>query len=196
MPYSHKTDYTQSINKRAVQASIYEKLKWKKLTKVVGLGGPNITDYLLLLRSYKVKSAEIYEYDISKLTLQLDHYMPIIDSEIKYSDVYHAAANQPNTFYDLDFCCSINNARIHIPKFTKNVCFTLSIRPIGLDKTIKEFAKLVDNTLHPELKLVYSHYDKYSKYKSYVLKTVTKEYQCYIYKDTVPMISITDQTNF
>lgn len=193
MPYSQKTDYTQSINKRAVQASIYQKVKWNKLHKVVGLGGPNITDYLLLLRSHKVKRAQIYEYDLAQLSIQIDHYMPVIDSEIRYADVYHADPNQSDTFYDLDFCCSINNARIHVQKFKHNVCYTLSIRPIGLEKTIKEFAKLVDNTKDPEFELKHSHCDSSTKYKCYVLNTNTKQYECYIYKDTVPMISITDQ---
>lgn len=184
--YSKKTSYLHSINKRIVQKEIFSNLKKRKLYKVIGLGGPNITDYLSLLHDFKVVQAEIYEYDISKIALQLQNYKPIIESEVIYGDVLYAEPNKSNTFYDLDFCCSIKNAAKHIKKFTNNVCYTLSIRPVGLEKTIKQFSKLVDSTKNPVFTLIKSN----SEYKFYSLKTDTKKYDCYVYRDTTPMLTI------
>lgn len=184
--YSKKTSYLHSTNKRIVQNIIFSKLEKKKLSKIVGLAGPNITNYLSILNDFKVKQAEIYEYDISKIALQLQNYKPIIDNEVIYSDVLYATPNKSNTFYDLDFCCSIKNATKHIQKFTNNVCYTLSIRPVGLEKTIKEFSKLVDSTKNPVFTLIKSN----DEYKSYNLITNTKKYKCYIYRDTSPMLTI------
>lgn len=176
----------QSTNKRIVQKEIFSNLKKRKLSKVIGLGGPNITNYLLLLNSFNVEQAEIYEYDISKLALQLKNYKPVIKSEVLFGDVFYAQPNQSDTFYDLDFCCSIKNARTHVQKFTKNVCYTLSLRPIGFEQTIKEFAKLIDGTKKPLLTFIESN----DGFKSYRLKTDSKKFMCYVYKDTTPMLTI------
>lgn len=184
--YSKKTSYLQSTNKRIVQKEIFSKLKKKKLNKVIGLGGPNLTNYLALLHNYDVEQAEIYEYDISKLALQLKSYKPVINSEILFSDVINAVPDKSNTFYDLDFCCSIINAAPHIKKFKNNVCYTLSIRPVGLEKTIKHFSKLVDDTKKPILTLI----KEKEEYKSYCLKTDSKKYLCYLYRDSTPMLTI------
>lgn len=183
---SRKTSYLLSINKRIVQREIFSRLEKKKLNKVIGLGGPDLTNYLLLLNKYNVKHAEIYEYDISNLTLQLNTYKPIIDNQVLYGDVLYATPDKSDTFYDLDFCCSIINARNHIKKFKNNVCYTLSIRPVGLEKTIKEFSKLIDGTRKPTLTLIKQE----KEYKSYSLKTDSKKYLCYIYRDSVPMLTI------
>lgn len=188
--YAQKSDYSQSINKRAVQHAIFKSLKVKHLTNLVGLAGPNITEYLILLKSHGIKQAEIYEYDISKLAIQLENYQPVIKSQIKFSDVLHAEPNKQDTLYDLDFCCSINGARMHISKFTDNVVYTLSIRPIGLDETVKQFSKLTDGTLNPEFELVKAVHSPQGKYKCYNLELKTKKYTCYVYKDTVPMLTI------
>lgn len=184
--YSKKTSYLESTNKRIVQKEIFSKLEKKKLSKVIGLGGPNITNYLLLLNSYKVEQAEIYEYDISKLALQLRNYKPVIDSNVTFGDVLYAESDKNNTFYDLDFCCSIDSASEHIKKFKKNVCYTLSIRPVGFEETIKKFARLIDGTKQPVIKLI----EKKEGYKHYSLKTNTKKFKCYVYRDTVSMVTI------
>lgn len=195
MQYSRKNDYSLSFNKKAVQHTIFNQYKSQRFKKLVGLAGPNINDYFSFLKSKGIKQAEVYEYDISKLAIQLSKYQPVIKSEIKYQDIYHADPDRKDTVYDLDFCCSIRNAAKHVKKFTCNVVVTLSIRPIGLKKTIKKFAKLVDGTLNPEFYLVEVVSAKTGSFKIYRLNTDTRKYQCYIYKDSMPMLTIQSITS-
>lgn len=188
--YTHKNDYSLSFNKRAVQSLVFRSFKDQKIKKLVGLGGPNIRNYLLFLKSQGIRHAEIYEHDISKMAIQLTNYRPVIESQIRYQDIFHAEANRPDTLYDLDFCCTIRSAANHVHKFTNNVIITLSIRPVGLNKTIKEFAKLVDRTSNPEFYLVDTITNKFGKFKLYKLTTSKHSYNCYVYKDTTPMLTI------
>lgn len=188
--YSPKDDYSLSFNKRAVQSLVFKSYKERKIKKLIGLGGPNIRQYLLFLKSQGIKHAEIYEYDISKMAIQLSKYQPVIESQIKYQDILNAEPNRPDTLYDLDFCCSIKSAANHVYKFTDNVIITLSIRPIGLNKTISEFAKLVDRTTNPEFEWIETITNKLGKFKLYKLTTKKHKYDCYVYKDSTPMLTI------
>jgi hypothetical protein len=190
MASATKTDYSLSVNKRAVQNAIFDSLT-HKYKKVIGLAGPNITDYLQMMKNRGFKSAEIYENDISQLAIQIDHFKPIIKAQINYGDIIQAKPNEPNTLYDLDFCCSINNAYKHIQKFSDDASITtLSIRPVGFMRTLLKFSQLIDSESSPVIEFLGSVNNNLGKYRTYGLTTGAKKYQCYLYKDTVPMVTI------
>lgn len=185
-----KTDYSMSVNKRAVQNAIFNSFT-HKFNKVIGLAGPNITDYLWFMKQNGVKSAEIYEKDISQLAIQMNDFIPVIDSKIQFGDIIQAKAHEPKTLYDLDFCCSINNASQHIQKFSNDVAVTtLSIRPVGFMRTLLKFSQLIDSKSSPIIEFLGSIDDHLGNYRTYSLTIGSKKYKCYLYKDSVPMVTI------
>jgi hypothetical protein len=191
MASATKTDYSLSVNKRAVQNAIFNLYKRYKFDKVVGLAGPNITDYLELMKQNGFKSAEIYENDISQLAIQMNSFRPVIESKIQFGDIIQAKPNQPHTLYDLDFCCSINTANQHIQKFSDDVAITtLSIRPVGFMHTILKYAELIDSKSSPIIQFLGSVNNHLGKYRTYSLVVGSKKYRCYLYKDSVPMVTI------
>ena len=191
MASSVKTDYSQSKNKRAVQNAIFNLYKRHKFNKVVGLAGPNITDYLELMKQNGFKSAEIYENDISQLAIQMNSFRSVIESKIQFGDIIQAKPNQPYTLYDLDFCCSINTANQHIQKFSDDVAITtLSIRPVGFMHTILKYAELIDRKSNPIIEFLGSVNNRLGKNRMYSLTAGSKKFICYLYKDSVPMVTI------
>lgn len=185
-----KTDYSTSVNKRAVQNAIFNSLS-HKFNKVIGLAGPNITDYLKFMKQNGVKSAEIYEKNISQLAIQMNDFVPVIASKIQFGDIIQAKSHQPKTLYDLDFCCSINNAYQHIQKFSDDASIiTLSIRPVGFMHTLLKFSQLIDSESSPIIEFLGSVEHNLGKYRTYNLTTGAKKYKCYLYKDSVPMVTI------
>jgi hypothetical protein len=180
-----KLSYESSSNKKAVQKKIY--LQYKGIKKVIGLGGPNLTEYLLFLKSMGIKQADIYEFDAEQLLLQINNYVPVINSQIYYGDILRAVPNKTDTLYDLDFCCCILSAKKHIEKFTTNSIITLSIRPYGLEQTIEKFCQYIDST---STYTVDYHYNHTENYKVYRIDVGKKKYLCYSYRDTTPMITL------
>lgn len=192
MPAAVKTDYTLSKNKRAVQEAIFNLYKKHKFNRVVGLAGPNITEYLQMMKDKGFRHAEIYENNISQLAIQMGHYKPVISSQVVFGDIILANANQENTLYDLDFCCSINTASEHIQKFSSDdaVVTTLSIRPVGFIHTILKYAQLIDRKSSPIIEFLGGVTSHLGKYRTYRLSVNNKKYMCYLYKDSVPMVTI------
>jgi hypothetical protein len=192
MPSVLKTDYSQSKNKRAVQDAIFNLYDGHKFNRVVGLAGPNITDYLQMMNQYGIKTAEIYENDISQLVIQMNRFSPVMKSEIIFSDIIAAKPNQPHTLYDLDFCCSINNATEHIKKFSSDdaVITTLSIRPVGFMHTILKYSELIDRKSSPIIEFLGKTSNHLGKFRAYQLTTGSKKFMCYLYKDSAPMVTI------
>ena len=64
---------------------------------------------------------------------------------------------------------------------------TLSIRPIGFEETINKFCKLVSN-LKPKILLNVIEDINYKLHK--ISFSNGTSYDCYEYKDTVPMLTI------
>lgn len=191
MPAAVKTDYSLSKNKRAVQEAIFSLYKDRKFNKVVGLAGPNITEYLQMMKNKGITTAEIYENNISQLAIQMGHFKPIISSQVVFGDIIQASANQDFTLYDLDFCCSINTASEHIQKFSDDASVTtLSIRPVGFIHTILKYAELIDRKGNPSIEFLGGVTTSLGKYRTYSLSVGSKKYMCYLYKDSVPMVTI------
>jgi hypothetical protein len=183
-----KSDYTTSLNKKAVQNDIFKRVRKKNFTKVVGLGGPNITQYLQFLKSYGIKYADIYENDRFHILLQISSFKPVINTNVHFNDIICHKMQKDDTLYDLDFCSSIYTLRDAVKKFRKNSIFTFSARPIGVETTITEFFKCFHSKAKP--KITYNY--KISKeFKIHKAQWKNKTYMCYVYKDTTPMLTIT-----
>jgi hypothetical protein len=181
----NKIDYSKSYKKKLVQNIVFNDFKERGIKKLVGLAGPNITDYLSLVKSKGIKQAEIYERDYTNLIYQMQDFRPSIKTTVKYQDILHADV-QEGVIYDLDFCCTIDSAEEHIKKFKKNAIITLALRGVGLIPTLEKFCELV-NDFKSSIQLnVY----KTENFKMHVLHFEKISYTVYHYCDTSPMIVI------
>jgi hypothetical protein len=179
-----KTSYKTSFKKRVVQNRIFSSIKGK-YTNLVGLGGPDINDYLTIVKKIGIKQAVLYEHDNSVLLKQVSTLKPVIPTRVIYNDIIEQEPGQKKTIYDLDFCCSALSAYTHLKKFSKDPTITtLSIRPIGTNKTIENYLKAVTGTKKYRKVLV----SKTSDYLELNLVTTKKTIKCYLYKDSSPML--------
>lgn len=183
-----KSDYTLAKNKKAVQNDIFKRAQKKNFTKVVGLGGPNITQYLQFLKSYGIKEADIYENNKFHILLQISNFQPVITSKVHFKDITDALEKQKDTLYDMDFCCSIHAVSDSIKKFKDNSIFTFSLRPVGIKSTIDEFFKSLHAKAKP--KITYDYKVK-KQFKIHKAEWNGNKYFCYVYRDTTPMLTIT-----
>lgn len=180
-----KTDYSKSYRKKIVQEIVFNDMKQRGISKLVGLAGPNITDYLSFAKSKGIKHAEVYEKDYINLLYQMRDFRPPIKTVVNYQDIYYANNNE-NTLYDLDFTCCVYKAAPHIKKFKQNAIITLSIRPIGFKETINKFCKLI-TPLKPKVTFNVLQDGNYNLHK--IDWANGKSYNCYEYRDTVPMLT-------
>jgi hypothetical protein len=137
MPHILKNTYLNFQNKIETRDFLFTLPAFKNCTDVIGLGGPDINEYMSKLRSYGFKNITIYENDIATFLRQIqvveDHNFKHI-----FGDIVHAAPNMPNTLYDLDFCVTPRTTMQHIIKFTENFIMTFS-RRIPDEESIKRF---------------------------------------------------------
>jgi hypothetical protein len=180
-----KLDYSKAYRKKLVQDVVFNDFKERGINKLVGLAGPNITDYLSFVKSKGIKQAEVYERDYVNLIYQMSDFKPPIKTTVKYQDILNAIV-QENVIYDLDFCCTIKNAAPHIKKFKNNAIITLALRKIGLMPTLKKFCEIVSN-LTPDIQL---NVQVTPNYKVHLLIFGDKSYTVYQYHDTTPMCMI------
>jgi|APGre2960657404_1045060.scaffolds.fasta_scaffold15817_5 hypothetical protein len=181
----NKLDYSKAYRKKLVQNVVFDDFKERGITKLIGLAGPNITDYISFVKSKGIKQAEVYERDYVNLIYQMADFKPSIKTTVKYQDILQANVND-NVIYDLDFTCTIKNAEKHIRKFKNNAIITLALRKIGLMPTLKKFCKIVSH-LKPEIKL---NLEITPNYKVHLLDFGEKSYTVYQYFDTTPMCLI------
>jgi len=182
-----KRDYTTAYKKKAVQQVVFTELKQHGFKKLIGLAGPNITDYLSFTKKYGIKQAEVYESDFTNMLYQMRNFRPPIKTKVNFQDIYHAPVYQ-DVVYDLDFCCTIKYADLHIKKFKENKSIiTLALRGLGLKETVKRFCKLVSK-LKPNIQY---NVEVNSNYKKHII-SFNKDvvYNLYEYRDTTQMLTI------
>lgn len=182
--YIVKESYKQSVNKRKVQKVIYKNIRGK-FKHLVGLGGPDIDDYLKLARYAGIKNAIIYEYNVDQLLIQMSKKNNILPARVLYDDIYHCPAGLDDTFYDLDFTCSVSTASPHIRKFKNDTAvYTFSLRPLGLRDSVKQYVRNLYGRIDYDFVLV----DETESFRQYELTTHLGVEPAYIYKDTIPML--------
>lgn len=194
--YHQKVILTPEIkNKTKVRDFILEQMNvcgYYYESKIVGLAGPNINEYLDWCSSHGFINPVIYENDNDVFLHQIKQLkkpVTLINGNINNVD-----PNLDNTFYDLDYCSTIIPLFNKIDKFNKNYCMTFSLRPIGENETLKIFFKIMGETVY---NITYT--DKKSKVRGTYFSTIkgryTKEekqskYLYISYKDSSPMCCI------
>lgn len=183
-----KTTYKSSVNKRMIQKRLYDSIKGK-YDHLIGLGGPDLNDYLKVVCNAGIKSATIYEYNVDQLFRQMSTQLNVLPTQVVYKDILNSPSNKPNTFYDLDFCCSIQTARKHVRKFRNDPSmFTFALRPMGMEDTVREFVKIKQGNKNFELILE----EIKPTHRMYNLHLEGSNQQVYIYFDSFPMLVITN----
>jgi len=127
-----KETYKNAFSKRLVQNKVLK----SQNKRIIGLGGPDILDYVNILRSKGFEDITIYEKDPSVYAKQLEDKP---DCKLIFGNILENL--KENAFYDLDFCASINSVEPYLHKILriKEFVLTVSIRPIGLVETICTF---------------------------------------------------------
>lgn len=167
------------MEKRITQDILFPLINKKRL---VGLAGPNIEQYLAKVPS-SVKTIEIWENDPLVLGKQVDYMVsnPNKGISINFGNVKLAEVDTEDSFYDLDFCCTVRYATEHINRF-RSCAFmlTLSNRGISLSETIETFLRFADEEL--EIDIPARRYN--------LLKTNKNTYIYTTYYDTSSMLTI------
>lgn len=179
-----KSSYSESVNKKVVQNLIYNGIQ-NKFNHLIGLGGPDLPDYLKLAKKAGIRDAIIYEYNANQLLIQASKPNKTLPTKVIYGDIIRAQPQQINTFYDLDFCCSVKSAIEHIKKFKDDSCvFTFSIRPLTFIDTISQYVEAISG--RKRHKVFLTHQSAY--YKQYEIHLKDDVISVFTYKDSVPMI--------
>lgn len=121
--------YLGAVQKRAVQNIALQSSN----TTLIGLGGPNVKQYVNYLRTKGFKDIIIFENNKSIYEKQVEQKprCQLIHGNILDHLGY-------NAFYDLDFCASVKTIEPWLPKIIamNEYAMTLSIRPVGIINTI------------------------------------------------------------
>jgi hypothetical protein len=181
-----KESYKDSKRKKIVQKEVYKEIKGK-YTHLIGLGGPDLNEYLKLAKYAGIKNALIYEFNVDQLLIQASKPINTLSTRVIFGDIYQSPCKMKDTFYDFDFCCSVKTAQEHIKKFKNDpVLFTFSIRPLGLNNSIKLYVSSVQKSYKYNLELIKVN----PFFRKYQLNLKDSVQTVYIYRDSVPMLVI------
>lgn len=146
---------------------------------VVGLAGPDTTEYIQFFRERGYKNISIWEKDPQTIVKQIPQ---IFNKGIHYNigDILNAPFNQ-NTLYDLDFCCRMETIEPHLQKFQDN--FILTVSEMWKDKwaSINAFLRIRDERIMKHMEL---------SDNEHLILTNKRKYMIYRYFDTSPMLVI------
>jgi len=178
-----KTTYKDSTSKKQVREFLFSFFLDRQLDKIIGLGGPDITDYIKFCESKGYTNFEIFENHADTMIRQLKQVKRIrtlAKISLKYGDILEADANRHNVLYDLDYCCTVRYMRNHIAKFTNNFIMTFA-RRIPDKETIKIFFKSKNEK-------IVSRYERIKPFQHTIFKTEAGNKYVYIkYHDTSNM---------
>jgi hypothetical protein len=175
-----KTSYKEAKNKKAARDFIFSHYKQ---SKIVGLAGPDINDYISWCNSVGFKIEEIWEKDPRVMMKQLADIKH--DSEIRYrfGDIISTDPDKKDTIYDLDYCGSVNTLFNSIIRFKKNIVMTFCLRGVGAEKTIDSFFK-------KRKEAILTRTNKSNPVNHISITTKEGKYVVVPYFDTTPMIMI------
>jgi hypothetical protein len=168
---------TDRKRKKEVRDFLFSLFMDMHLRKIVGLAGPNIQDYINFCKSKGFTEFEIYEKDGLVAMHQLIHLQDRVQLNLK--DILHANADEPDTFYDLDYCGTVRYLKEHIAKFKNRFIMTFSCR-VSKQETIDTFFGVRGETIK---KVSDNEYP--IKHTEYI--TNAGKYIFALYKDTTPM---------
>ena len=172
-----------SYNKRRTRGFFFYHIH-PEHKNLVGLCGPDIEYYLLVMNRIKVNNIDLYENNREVMFKQLSTIKnPIPNLVLHYEDILNAPYKK-NTIYDLDFCSSIIGKEEYIRKYKDHFIFTFSVRPVGTEETIKMFFNIREEEIFMQV-------EKDSPISHTIIHTEKgEEYLFATYKDTSPMCMI------
>ena len=130
-----KANYTDAAKKKAVREFLFSQFK---LSKIVGLPGPNYNECIKFYESKGFKDIEVWENTPDVLMHQLMAANKPV--RMRFGNILNAEPNRIDTLYDLDYCCTVKYMKEHIQKFQSNFIMTFSLRA-GVELTINKFFK-------------------------------------------------------
>jgi len=175
-----KVTYKEADKKKQVRDflfSHYEK------SKIVGLAGPDINEYVTWCKANGFEVDEIWERDPRVMMRQLTDLKVDLDFKYRFGDIDNTDPNKDNTVYDLDYCGSMKTLFRSVMKFKKTAVITFSLRGYGMQKTIGEFFKKRKETILKQT-------TKMKPIKHIAIQTNEGKYIVAPYFDTTPMLSI------
>lgn len=132
-----KSTYKNSEEKRKRREFLFSFFADKQLDKIIGLGGPDINDYISFCKSKGYNEIEIWENDFSIVCHQL-RTLRANRVHLKFGNIGNAVPDDKNVLYDLDYCVSVRHMKEQIARFKNNFIMTFSTR-IGVQETIDGF---------------------------------------------------------
>lgn len=176
-----KLSYKKSYNKKSIRNLVIE-----RGSNVIGLGGPDLEDYVKFFRGKGYTSIHVWEKD-SEIMLKQMPQMNHLRNKISYNfgDIIDAPI-LPNTLYDLDFCVTITSVKDYVRRFQNNIVLTVSEFRKPKFWSIGQFLKirgekkisLINNNDNERTlitdKQTYSVYYYYDGSPMVVIKTVNK----------------------
>lgn len=170
-----KESYKLSNRKKAVREFFFSKFNLKS---VIGLGGPDINEYIEWFNNKGFNNIQIWENNSDILFHQIKNINHKI--ELKYGDIVNCDIKS-DVLYDLDYTCTIKSITKDIQKFSNNFIITLCLR--GVKDTIEQFFKIKNEKILKieEIKTPLLH-KKYTTNKGVYLYSS--------YRDSTPMCCI------
>lgn len=130
-----KLSYRDSKKKIAVRDLLLSNFN---LTKIVGLGGPDIDRYIDRVQRKGFMNISIWEMNRHIMLIQLQKLMFYTNITYNFGDILNAPLRD-DVLYDLDFCCHIETVKAHIEKFRSNFLVTVSERGKPKFSSIEQF---------------------------------------------------------
>lgn len=175
-----KTSYKEAKQKRAVRGFLFS--HYKK-SKIVGLAGPDINEYLSWCKESGFEVEEIWENDSRVMMKQLTEISQDMMFKYRFGNINDTIPDKDKTVYDLDYCGAIHTLASAVIKFKKNAVMTFALRGVGIEKTIETFFK------HRKEKII-SRSKKLKPVGHISIQTNKGKYIVAPYFDTTPMVSI------
>lgn len=175
-----KVSYIKAANKKAVRKFLFS--HYKK-SKIVGLAGPDINEYIAWCKSQGFQIDEIWEKDPTVMMKQLTEIRNGSEFKFCFGDINDTVPNKDKTVYDLDYCGCVSTLYSAVLKFKKNAVMTFALRGVGTDTTIETFFKTRKEKIQ-------SMVTKQTPLKHISIRTNMGRYIAAPYFDTSPMISI------
>lgn len=173
-----KVSYKNSSNKKELRSKIIP-----KGNKIIGLAGPDFTDYVEFLKEKGYNNIRVWENNPKTLLSQIS-YMPTINHPVHLNkgDIYEAPVEK-NTIYDLDFCCQMKSIEKHVKKF-QNSKYILTVSEMRIKRysSIPIFFSYLDER-------VTSHSILEDNSQLFVTNK-QHSYHAWAYSDTSPMLMI------
>jgi len=181
METKSKKLYTERLRRRQVRNDV---INFNGCKKVVGLAGPQFESCIEFWKSKGANEFVTYENNIDTFIKQMNTLKNV---DVNLGDIMNVNYEK-DVFYDLDFCCTLDELKGDISKFEDNFMMAFSMRNFTgfkkgdvMDQFFKRRGEIIEGDMETE----------YCYYKTFQREVVTNKgvYHVTTYRDTCPMIT-------